>query len=168
MKMANADLTDKQTRFVDAYVGAANCNGTKAATLAGYSPRSAYSQAGELLANPKIRAAIKERLDLFAMTAEEVLMRLSAHARGTLADFFDITEDGPVLNLQKAEAAGRLDLVEELTFTEHGPRVRLYRAQNALQLLGKRHKLFTEKVEHSADPDAPPVLVLKGVSFDDL
>ena len=54
-----ADLTAKQTRFVDAYL--ADCNGTQAAIAAGYSQVSARVGAHRLLTKPAVRAAIAAR-----------------------------------------------------------------------------------------------------------
>ncbi len=54
-----ADLTAKQTRFVDAYL--VDCNGTQAAIAAGYSQVSARVGAHRLLTKPAVRAAIAAR-----------------------------------------------------------------------------------------------------------
>lgn len=68
-------LTTLQERFVAEYL--VDCKPTQAAIRAGYSERSAQSTAKELMANPKVRAAINagkrriaKKLDL---TAEKVL-----------------------------------------------------------------------------------------------
>ena len=58
-------LTEKQRRFVEAYLGEANGNATEAARLAGYSGTddSLAVSASQLLRNTKVEAAIKERTD---------------------------------------------------------------------------------------------------------
>lgn len=53
-------LTQKQRRFADEYL--VDCNGTKAAVRAGYSPKTANEQAAKLMANPKIHSYITENL----------------------------------------------------------------------------------------------------------
>jgi len=56
-------LTAKQILFVDCYLGAARCNATKAAILAGYSTQSVNSEASQLMANPKVKSYLKRRQD---------------------------------------------------------------------------------------------------------
>lgn len=51
------DLTDKQKRFIEAYNG----NGAEAARVAGYSAKNADKIAFQLLENPDIAEAIRER-----------------------------------------------------------------------------------------------------------
>jgi phage terminase small subunit len=60
-------LTEKQRRFVEAYMGEAAGNATEAARMAGYGgddPTDAYlaSMGSENLRKPKIQAAIAERV----------------------------------------------------------------------------------------------------------
>lgn len=55
-------LSERERRFVEAYMGDAAGNATKAAELAGYSPRSARYQGSKLLAtNRNIQSAIEQR-----------------------------------------------------------------------------------------------------------
>ena len=54
-------LSERRRRFVDAYMGEAPGNATKAAELAGYSPKTAYAQGSRLLKNAEIRQAIDAR-----------------------------------------------------------------------------------------------------------
>lgn len=56
-----AELTDKQTAFVAAYLGDARFNGAEAARIAGYS--QARQSASENLSNPDIRAEINKHLE---------------------------------------------------------------------------------------------------------
>jgi phage terminase small subunit len=51
-------LSERERRFVDAYMGEAAGNGTKAAILAGYGKAGAHVTASRFLRNPKIAAAI--------------------------------------------------------------------------------------------------------------
>lgn len=55
-------LTERERRFIEAYMGKAAGNGTKAAILAGYSPKTAAQQAHENLRKPKIAAAVQQRV----------------------------------------------------------------------------------------------------------
>ena len=78
------NLTDKQQLFVEHYL--ACWNATKAARLAGYSDATAGVIGSENLKKPNIQAYITERLASAAMGANEVLARLTVHARADIAD----------------------------------------------------------------------------------
>ena len=56
--MGARGLTELQHRFVLAYFGDARFNATKAAIMAGYSPKTAYSIGSELLTKPHIAAIV--------------------------------------------------------------------------------------------------------------
>lgn len=164
------ELTYKQRVFALEYV---TCwNGTEAARRAKYRGNDATlaSIAYENLRKPQIRAFIDAQLKEKVMSADEVLGRLSDQAAATGDDFLTIHEspltditgqpvlnsDGlpivrffPALDLQKMHARGKLHLIKEVTYTAHGPSVKLHDAQAALALLGKYHKLFTDRHEIS-------------------
>lgn len=145
-------LTRKQELFVEEYL--TTFNATQAAIAAGYSQKTARAIGAENLTKPDIATVISQRLRETAMGADEVMMRLAEHARGNLGDFLSTTPDGEIqLNLDNPKASTRLikevtqrrtvrEDVEETVLT-----VKLYDAQAALQLIGKHHKLFTEKIE---------------------
>lgn len=70
-------MNARQERFCSEFV-ALNCkNATKAAEAAGYSPRTAYSQASDLLKKPEIQNKIQElRAEVFRgnyVSAEELV-----------------------------------------------------------------------------------------------
>lgn len=147
--MATGDLTDKQKLFIDAYVGVANCNATEAARLAGYSPETAYAIGAENLKKPQIRSAIDARLLELTMGPEEILARLTAHARGNLKDITNGTGALPanLKGLTREQAA---------IIKKHSVRkgkdgttvsVELYDAQAALRDLAKRYALFPDKLD---------------------
>jgi phage terminase small subunit len=52
-------LTEMQHKFLLAYFGDARFNATKAAVMAGYSPKTAYSIGSELLKKPHIDAVVQ-------------------------------------------------------------------------------------------------------------
>jgi phage terminase small subunit len=121
----------KHQRFIDAYLGPAKGNGTEAARVAGYAtPRQ---EAHRLLTNAAIRARIDERLLAESLSSAEVLAELTAIARAPWKNFIIERTDykGEVID-------SRLDLGDKV---------------KALELLGKHHKLFTEKVEQSVSID---------------
>jgi phage terminase small subunit len=167
-------LTDKQLAFIEHYL--THWNATKAAIDAGYSEKTARTTGSENLTKPDIQAAIQQRLAELKMGADEVLARLTAHARGSAEDFVTvyqspmtdiagdpvIDQDGksivrhfPSLDLEKARARGMLHLVKKVTYTAHGPSVELYDAQAALALLGKHHGLLIDRQEISGPKGGP-------------
>jgi phage terminase small subunit len=135
----------EQKAFIEHYL---ECwNATRAAEKADYGgDDNALAAAGSrLLRNVKIRRRIQERLNTKAMTADEVLARLSEHARGNIGDLLD--PSGMVLDLGAAKEAGLTRLIKSISWTKSGVRVEMYDAQAALALLGKAHALFTDKHE---------------------
>lgn len=143
-------MTNKQRLFIEAYL--TYWNATKAAIEAGYSPDTAYSIGSENLKKPEIAAAIQQAIDERAMSANEVLLRLASHARGTMEDFID--PDSLTLDLRKAAESGQLHLIKKFkvtTITKDDAQTdvtefELYDSQAALVHLGRHHKLFTDKM----------------------
>lgn len=154
--MAEEKLTLKQKLFVEAYLGEAKGNATEAARIAGY--KGSDKQLGVIgaqnLAKLSISQAVSERTEEVAMGADEVLRLLSDHARASLADFLTFPENGhsPFVDLAKAQRLGKLHLIKKIDTHDITGKVKtiwLHDAQSALALLGKYHKLFVDKVEHS-------------------
>jgi phage terminase small subunit len=153
-------LSNKQRVFVEEYL---RCwNATEAALRAGYSPKTAYSIGSENLKKPEIEAAIQARIEELKVSADEVLLRLADHARGDMRDFID--PETLTVNFKSAADKGKMQLVKKVkVVTRKEPNedgtldtieaieFELYDAQAALALLGKHHKLFTDKVEHSGE-----------------
>lgn len=139
-------LTAKQQAFVEHYL---QCwNASRAARLAGYSEKTAYSQGARLLKNVEVQAAISARLDELKMSADEVLLRLADQARATMDDFLD-PERGEV-DLARAAARGKLHLVKKFsrsTGKVETVTIELHDAQAALVQIGRHHKLFTDRTE---------------------
>ncbi len=150
--MADRPLTTKQRLFVEAYL--ANPNATEAARKAGYSGDSnTLGQRGnELVRNSKIAALLEKRVEEAAMPANEVLQRLSEHARGSLGDLLD--DDG-CFDLAKARAEKKDHLLKKLkvrkntTTDSNGNEYEttsyeyeIHDPQSALVHLGKHHRLF--------------------------
>ena len=138
-------MNAKRRVFVEEYL---ECwNATKAAEKAGYAHPG--SQGSRLLQNVEIQDAIKSRIDELAMTADEVLLRLGEQARGDISEF--VGETGNI-NWVAVKAKGQLIKRISHTVGKHSS-VELHDAQSALALIGKHHKLFTERIEHSGEVD---------------
>ncbi len=77
-------MTDKRARFVDEYL--VDLNATQAATRAGYSEKTAYSQGQRLLKDVEVAKAIAERqaerAERVRVTADDVLAGLLREAKG--------------------------------------------------------------------------------------
>lgn len=157
-------LTDKERIFVDEYI---KCwNGAMAARLAGYSAKTARQIAYENLTKPDIRAEIEKRLKDSAMSADEVISRLSTQARGSMDVFIAVNKEGfASLNFSTAEAKAQLHLVKKIK-TRRSRRVvgtgrkaekeqweddlveiEIHDPQKALDMLAKYHQLYAEKGE---------------------
>ena len=105
-------------------------------------------------------------MEQFTMRANEVLMRLTNMARGSLDDFITIDNDGyERIDLAKAKEAGLLHLVKKFTVNETTRKVKgkngedfaqiinrtvhidLHDAKDALKLIGTHQGLFIERKE---------------------
>lgn len=141
-------LTNKRQVFVEEYL---KCwNASEAARRAQYA--SPGSEGHRLLKNAEISDEIQRRVDEQAMSANEVLIRLAEQARADIADFVDVWDGGFKINIEKALAAGKGHLIRKIGFNQYGkPEIELHNQQSALQLLGKVHGLFTDKVEQSGE-----------------
>jgi phage terminase small subunit len=139
-------LSYKQQAFVDYYLANGH-NATKAAEAAGY---AAPGQAGhKLLKKGEIRTEITARTATRAMSADEALQRLADRARVSIADFFDVDDDGNlVLNLQRARDSGKLDLIDGITYDRRGnPILKLPDRAEALTLIGRNLGLWVDRVQ---------------------
>lgn len=143
-------LTDKQQLFCEHYLICMNA--TKAAKLAGYSEPTAYAIGAENLRKPQIRAYIDARLNDVAMSANEVLTRLTAHAR---ADIRDVLNDKGEFDFDKGNTNDALGLVSEIEQKEFGVKVKMVSSQTALVTLARFHSLLTDKHEVSGPGGTP-------------
>jgi phage terminase small subunit len=153
-------LTNKQRVFIDEYI---KClNGAEAARRAGYPAETARQVAYENLTKPDIQAEIEQRMKESAMSADEVLYRWTAQARGSMTPFLAINDEGfPALDFSTDEAKENLHLVKQIRTKRSrrtqgkGPdaeewedefvHLELVDNQKALDALSKFHNLYAEK-----------------------
>jgi len=102
---------DRRARFAQEYL--VDLNATQAAVRAGYSPRTAGSQASDLLKKPEIQAAIQvamnERAQRVGVTADEVLAELKAMVLSRV-DHYEVGPDGS-LRLREGAPPGAMGAV---------------------------------------------------------
>lgn len=120
----------KQQRFADEYIISGNA--TQAAIKAGYSSKYANTNASKLLQNTTIKSYIDERLAQLesdkVATQEEVLTYLTSVMRGE-------TQEQTLCSIG--------ELGQEVIDIDVGAKDRI----KAAELLGKRFRMWTEKVE---------------------
>lgn len=148
-------------------------NQTKAAQRAKFSAKSARNQGGRLMQNDEIVRRISElhaeSLKAVNLDVRSILLELKRLAMcdlkealnpidGSLLPINDIPED-----VRKCIAGFQC---EEIWEGEKGQRVQIgvvkkikfWDKNKALELLGKHFKMFTDKVEHSADSTLEAIL----------
>lgn len=134
--MANK-ASNKHELFCREYI--VDYNGTQAAIRAGYSKKTARSQASTMLTNPNILTHIKElqkeQTERLAITADWVVHQLVDVVKKS-------KEPEPVMEWNYEEKA--LVKTGEYTFDSKG-------ATKALELLGKHLGMYTDKVEEKVD-----------------
>lgn len=129
-----ADLTIKQKRFADEYIISGNA--TQAATLAGYSKKTARSIGQENLTKPDIKKYIDERLDELESSKiakqDEVLRYLTSIMRGFETE-------------QTLRGTGEgMQTIDDI---EVSAKDRI----KAAELIGKRYAMWTDKQEVTGD-----------------
>ena len=139
-------LTYKQRLFVEYYL-ANGGNATKAAEAAGYG--APYQAGYRTLKNSEVQAEIAARTASLAMSADEALRRLGDLARVSLADFYDVDDDGNLmLNLQRARDSGKLELLAGITCDARGNLIlKLPDRIRALELIGRNLGLWVDRVQ---------------------
>ncbi len=150
--------------FVVHYLGN-GFNARQGAISAGYSEANAHNQGYRLTINDDVSPVIAAGKSAMKATPEEILMRMTRRARGTIEDFITQTEDGSLAyDMTSERAMQSIGNVREIKFmqvreekeTKHGMSTRivnkvdlkLHDAMKADEILGKHHGLFVERVEH--------------------
>jgi phage terminase small subunit len=110
-------LTDRERRFVDEYLKCLNVTG--AFLKAGYSPKSAHSNASRLMAKDSIRAEIERREAVLRVrhtkTVDDLIREYTRLAFTGMSRFMRIDSNGePVIDLSECTKED-LDLLAEVT-----------------------------------------------------
>lgn len=144
-----AKLTDKQERFAVEYIK--TLNATQSAINAGYSPKTAYSIGNKLLKKDEIAEFIRGQkqkiLDEGILEARELLYLMSKAATGQETETKEVVvKRGEYVRNPDTD---RLNVI----YNEHVEMVdvpvKVSDRNKAREMLGKYHKLFTERHEVS-------------------
>ena len=157
-------LNEKQRRFVDEYL--IDLNATQAAIRAGYSDKTAGSQAFDLLKKPEIESYISERMkdreSRTQITQDRVLKEL---AKIGFSDIRKAVKWGDGLLIANPET-GELEIangialissdsidddtaasISEVSQTAQGLKIKMYDKKSALVDIGKHLGMFVERVD---------------------
>lgn len=155
-------FTNKQRLFCHEYL--VDLNATQAAIRSGYSAKTAKQIGFENLTKPDLRKEIDRLMQQRIMSADEVLLRLTQIASGDIGQFVSQEGENIHIDFEKARELGLTKLVKkvkehksvvttisargnETTREDYLNEVELYSAADALELMGKYHKLFVERRE---------------------
>lgn len=156
-------LNEKQKRFAREYVK--DLNATQAAIRAGYSEKSAYSQAHDLLKNPKVKNFIEQlsekRNSKLEISAERVLLEISRLAFFDPRKLFD--DAGMPIHISQldddtAAAIAGIEVCTQGNDKMGLGEIRKYKLSDKsknLELLARHLKLLTDKVEVGGMPGQP-------------
>lgn len=128
------ELTLKQQRFADEYIRTGNAY--KSAILAGYSKNYAKARSHKLLENVGIKSAIDKRMEELKKEAiadqDEILRYLTSVIRGEITD-------QELIPIQVGRGEMEVEELEKRSDTNARTK--------AAELLGKRYRMWTEKIE---------------------
>ena len=152
-------LTPKQQRYCEEFL--VDCNQTKAAERAGYSPRSAKATASELMDDPRIQAEIARlqllRAERTQITADQVVRELAIVAFSDIGDYASWGAEAFRLDF-KLNASDKIDPAKRRAIESVTERVgrgsvqrgiKLHGKVAALEQLGRHFGIFKDKTEVS-------------------
>lgn len=171
--VSSVELSDKHLKFVEEYLRNGG-NGTAAALLAGFGPAGAKVTASRLLRNPAVAARIaagKERQNgrVEGIVGEEVITPERVLTEVTRIAYSDpgqaLNEDGTPKRMSEIPEATRRAISKiKVRVTDDGAQLvelSFWDKPKGLEMLGKRLKLFTDKVELSGEGGEPLQIVVQ-------
>lgn len=150
-------LTVQQADFCREYI--IDLNTQKAATRAGYSPRTAAQSGCRLLKAVKVQQRIKElragREKRTEITADRVLEELGKIAFSNVGDFIQMKDKDGLISMEMLDSltVDQLACVAEITEyeTDRGNKrfkFKLHDKIKGLELIGKHLSMFNENINH--------------------
>ena len=159
-------LTPKQKLFCKYYL--ISLNATDAAIKAGYSKKTANRIGTENLSKPVIReyleSQMKSKEQELDISVDRILRELASIAFLDISEFYN--DDGTLKNIKQIDETARRAIQSVTTREEQGATIengeikpQFFNVNNikandklkALELLGKYHSIFKDKIEHSFD-----------------
>ena len=146
-------ITPKQERFCQLYI--ANLNAKEAAIACGAKPSSAKQVGHQWLIKPHVAARVaelqKKAADKHEISAARVLEELARVAFGSMQTYVTINKKGGVkVDLSQLSAA-EWGAIESVETRDEGVRIKLSSKLQALDMLGRHLKLFSERIEFAGD-----------------
>ena len=167
-------LSARQWRFVEEYL--ADCNASAAARRAGYSARTAPSQARRLMSDPEIKGAIREAMDSrserLKISTDRVLVELARIAFSDIGRIIDWSGDALTV-----EAPGRLSPDDRAAISEiavipgDGPRkfavkVKMHDKRSALAVLARHLRLIGPHAIQNVESPAKEAERIRALIFE--
>jgi phage terminase small subunit len=161
------ELSMEHERFCFLYVRNGNATKSYMAVYPGSGYNAAGVSASQLLKNPRIQERVgilrAERLEALRISEEDIKADLARLKNYNVSDFY---EGDRLKNLNEIDSdlTYAIEGIEfETTTTEAGETVKVSKIKLAnklrpLELLGKTHKMFTDKVELTGSVDVTKVM----------
>ena len=163
-------LSDKQELFCLEYLK--DLNATQAAKRAGYSHKTANEQGSQLLARLSISSRIQtlnaKRFNNAELQGLNVIKELALLSFSDIQDYIEIDDGGAITAKRFEEMKGKASKAiksikekkvireakdgSEAMLVESTFELTLWEKPKSLELLGKHHELFVDKVKVVADP----------------
>jgi phage terminase small subunit len=163
VQVRRGKLNDKQLSFCREYL--VDLNATQAAIRAKYSQKTAYSIGFDLLKKPEVQKEIArlrdKELAKSEATPERTIQEIARVALSSMKNYVSFGPGGVTIKDSSELTDDQLACVAEVSenITENGGTVKfkLHDKLRALDMLGKYHKLFSEKPDTAA---ARPLVVI--------
>ncbi len=142
-------LTAKEQLFITEYLRSFKLvDALKAAGYIMTSPMVDESRARRILIRPEVAKEISDRLEASIMTRAEVLARLTEQGRNAYSRYIGV--DGTV-DLRKMIEDNMIHLVKGVRPTKFGRVIEFMDGQKALEMVGRYHKLFTDRIDQTSE-----------------
>lgn len=163
-------LNEMQRRFCDEYL--IDLCGKQAAIRAGYSPKSADAQASKLLTQGKVSARIEglmaQHSKRTGVTQERIIRELARIAFADATDLINMDDATILEGVSRDDSAVIQSVKVKKIPVDDGfiieREVRMADKVKALELLGRRHRMFVDRVESKNDTEI--VVKLEGDASD--
>ena len=167
-------MNAKQKRFTEEYV--VDLNATQAAIRAGYSPRSAGSQAFDLLKKPEIQECIQHEMDARSartnITKDKVLREMARVGFANCGRILNDATGGLLEGLSDDDLAAVASVKTRLVSNEDGEavverEVRFHDKAKFVEMMAKHLGMFTEKVDMNVHTPVRIINNIPRVKLDD-